>query len=499
MSKPLNNYDEILKYYKQIRTIENINGLLDWDMNVNLPQGGYKSRGEQMAYLSKTRHLLLTDSNFIDSLNNIYEKLSDNSMEKNNLRFIKRISDIEKSIPVSLVEELSLLSSIATGKWEEAKVSGEDTEYLDILEKIFKLTINYSECKGYNKDKYDALLDDYDPGLDYETVERLFTKLEKETKEILEYSLKQNKNSYFSGITLSSDKQKLISDEIVKLLGFDKSCFLINESTHPFTATAGFNDVRITTAYHESDFLSSIYSTLHECGHALYELGVQKKLGENPSSNIVSLSLHESQSRFYENVIGKSFEFAEYFFPVIKSIGGSVFDNITASDFYNAINVTGETPVRIESDEVNYNLHIILRTGIERDIINGLVNIKDINQCWNERYYSIFSRKITDKKTGYLQDIHWAGGGIGYFPTYTIGNIIALQLSEKINNDLYEEGEVFSKEKLQKTAAWFSENLYSYGNTLTSAELVKSVTGKDIESSALSSYLRKKYTIPSLH
>ena len=489
MVRDMDVYNKVIKHYKQITLINHITGLLDWDMNVNLPPHGYESRGEQMAYCAKTKHLLLIDEKFNDLIDELQGDTSLSERMKSEISFIKHKVEIQKKIPVALVEELAILSSIATGKWEQAKETGDDSDYLPVLNTIFTLTREYAQCKGFVNDPYNALLDDYDRGLTYSIVESLFSTVKEKTLTILNTRKIENNNYNWEDVSVAN--QKIISDRIIDFLGIDRNKLILSESTHPFTATVGNGDVRITTAYTENDFLSSIYSTLHEAGHALYELGVHKEFGDSPCGDIVSLSLHESQSRFYENCIGRSRSFIEFFFPIIKEVCNDQFASISVDQFYAAVNKISDTPIRIESDEINYNLHIILRTKIERDLINKTIDVTDINEIWNKEFYDMFNKKIIDKRSGYLQDIHWAGGGIGYFPTYTMGNIIATQFAKLLNDETGVLNKPFSKQSFTTISGWFQNRLYRYGNTLTSFDLVTKVTGNAIDPLPLIHYLSR--------
>ncbi|MCH5149330.1 MAG: carboxypeptidase M32 [Spirochaetales bacterium] len=482
----MNSTKKILEHYKNILMIQFIEQILDWDSEVNLPSGGYAYRAEQAAWLAGVVHEKLTNRDFTDSIMSFIP--TDNNLLNNEIAHIKRIVELEQKIPQKLREEQARLSAKAGGIWEDAKKSGDDSQFIRVLEQIIQLEREYCDCKGFNETPYDALLDDYDENLCYSFVENLFDTLVPQLQELIHNAKEDSGELYFFADKTTQEK---ICRIIIKELGLDPNRSRLDVSTHPFTATLGLGDVRITTNYNENNFTSSMFSTLHEGGHAIYELETQSIFGDSPCASIVSLAQHESQSRFFENIVGRSKAFCEYIFPQLQAV--VLPENIKSETFTQCVNSISYTPIRVDSDELYYNLHIALRTKLEYSLISGKLQVKDLNEAWNHEFELLFNKTPQNKKEGYLQDVHWSSGLFGYFPTYTIGNLIAAQIAEKLNDDTDIFSKTFDKNSIPAIKNWLRENFYIHGNSLCTEELAKKVTGKVLSSQPLISDLKKRY------
>lgn len=491
-------YQKVIQQYREIAVLESLEQVLNWDTEVNLKRDGYRYRGEQTGFLAKQLHKRLTDRNFVDRVDALldsseYENLS--YLQKQEILFVKRKIDLETKIPVKLREGMARIAAIATGVWKEAKHSGDYTVYLRLLEKLIQLAREYCEYKGYKEDPYDALLDDYDRGLTYRAVNEWFSTLVPELQRIIAQVKEIQCDFLFRRMEIGI--QRKICEVLVRTMELDENKIRLDESTHPFTATLGLSDVRITTNYDPFHFTGSIFSTLHEGGHAVYELGGQTSFGISPCGSITSMALHESQSRFFENCVGRSQAFIEYFFPMIRSLSQPILDDVCPQEFYHAVNQIYYTPIRVNADEVYYNLHIALRTELEHQLINGDLRVSDLNDCWNEQFRFYFHKEIFDKREGYLQDIHWVDGLFGYFPTYTMGNLIAAQLAETLQEETGIFSRSFTDSSFSVIRQWLQKSLYSLGNILTSGEAVRKITGRELSSEALICDLKKRYCSPS--
>ena len=482
MSKATN----ILKHYKDITMIQYLEQILDWDSEVNLPSQAYAYRAEQAAWLAGVVHQKLTEPKFVEDVLSFVP--GDNELQNDEIAHIKRIVELEQKIPEQLRTEQARLSATAGGAWENAKKTGDDSEFLPILTQIIQLEREYCKCKGFEKDIYDALLDDYDRNLSYSFVENLFDNLVPQLQNLIA-DAKEDKGSlrFFA----DKSKQEKLSNFIIQEIGLDPTRSRLDVSTHPFTATLGIGDVRITTNYDENNFTSSMFSTLHEGGHALYELETQAIFADSPCASIVSLAQHESQSRFFENTIGRSKAFCNYIFPQLKDL--LLPDNITPEIFHSCVNSISYTPIRVDSDELYYNLHIALRTKLEHELINGNLQAADLNTAWNEEFYRLFGKKLQSKKDGYLQDVHWSSGLFGYFPTYTIGNLIAAQVAKKIDNDTAVFSKDFDKNSIPVIKDWLRKNFYIHGNRCCTEDFVKKVTSESLSPDALIEDLKRRY------
>lgn len=482
----MNTAEKILEQYKTITMIQYLEQVLDWDSEVNLPCAGYTYRAEQAAWLAGVVHQKLTEPKFVDDVLSYVP--GDNALQNDEIAHIRRMVELEQKIPEKLRKEKARLSAKAGGLWEAAKQSGDDSEFLPILTQIIHLEHEYCKCKGFEKDIYDALLDDYDRNLSYSFVEKLFNNLVPQLKELINNAKEAGGKLRFFA---DKAKQEKLSRIIMNEIGMDLQRSRLDISTHPFTATLGIGDVRITTNYDENNFTSSMFSTLHEGGHALYELETQRIFRDSPCASIVSLAQHESQSRFFENVIGRSRAFCEYIFPQLKEL--FLPEGITPEVFHGCVNSVSYTPIRVDSDELYYNLHIALRTKLEHSLINDDLQPKDLSDAWDYEFELLFNKKPESKKDGYLQDVHWSCGLFGYFPTYTIGNLIAAQLATKVNNETGIFDRAFNKNSIPAIKEWLCKNFYVHGNRYCTEDLVKKVTGQPLSTDSLIADLKKRY------
>ena len=378
--------------------------------------------------------------------------------------------------------------------WQDAKKNNDDKDFLPLLEKIVQLKIKYADLIGYEDNPYDALLDDFEPGLEYNYIKSLFNSLENELSQLLNKICHENKDTKDDFLFKIYDikKQWDFGISILKKIGIDFDSFRQDTSAHPFTTNLGINDIRITTDIIDNNFKKGFFSTIHEGGHALYEINAKKHFLKSPFAHLESLALHESQSRFYENIIGRSIFFWDKYFPDLKKIFPEQLKNITTDIFYRAINKVENNPIRVESDEVSYNLHIILRTQLENSLINNEIKITEINEVWNEKTKKIFGFYPKSKSQGYLQDIHWSDGLFGYFPTYTLGNLISAQFFYIIQKDIGKLDKI-NDEKFKEIYNWFNKNIYIKGSQFSSMELVRKVTGEELDSKYFIKYIKEKF------
>ncbi|HOV13472.1 MAG TPA: carboxypeptidase M32 [Spirochaetota bacterium] len=499
------SYKKIIEKYNEIKNIEYANAIADWDQSTNMPPKGVESRAEICGMLSQIAHnLVISDDLFkiVEDIINSKEYLNLSDLQKNEIRVFKTLIEKERKIPTSLEVELSKTTSKAMSVWEIAKENNDDKDFLPLLKKIYELKKEYAKCLGYEKNPYDALLDCYDKGLKYQFIKPLFNTLEKNLVKLIDKisHSTDNRNNRLLNQNFDEKKQWDFGLEIIKDIGIDMKAFRQDKSTHPFTTKLGHNDIRITTDIQSNNLLKGLYSTIHETGHALYEQSVSQHFNkiyentfiESPCSSIESLSLHESQSRFYENIIGRSFKFWKNYFPKLQKLFPKNLSSISCDDFYKAVNMVETTPIRIESDEITYNLHIILRTEIENELINGNLNIEEVESFWNKKTKGLLGFTPQKKNQGYLQDIHWSCGLIGYFPTYTIGNMISAQFYNELKPTL-DKYDIYDANTFSIIKKWFNENLYNKGNIYTSMESVKLITNKELESEFFINYLETKF------
>jgi carboxypeptidase Taq len=506
MTKTLiSSYRKLLKKTKNITTLSSAAAVLHWDMETMMPPQGIKLRSLQLAMLSRIGHKMSTDPKIGRLLIKIikhpeYDKLD--RLHKRNVYLIKKHYDEQTKLPEELVVETSKQKAITIDTWKKAKASKDFSKFKLELEKLFNLKKQAAEILMQVKQTatpYDALIDIFEPEMTSEAISKVFNELKEGLISLLrkcEVSPKQPDNSILErGVPI--EIQKKISKSIAKFIGYEigsaKSGGRIDETEHPFT-TGYYNDVRITTHYYKNRFASSIFSTLHEGGHALYEQNLKKEWMFQPVGDACSMGVHESQSRFLENIIGRSREFWTYFLPKLKKITGKTLSDVDLYDFVHAINHVKPSKIRIEADEVTYSLHVIIRFSIERDLFAEKLSVDELPQIWNQRYRQYLGVTIEDDSEGVMQDTHWASGSYGYFPSYALGNIYSGQILSEMENELKDWRRQISMGDFGKVKAWLVKNVHSIGNLYSPTDLIRKITGKNITVDPYLSYLNKKYS-----
>jgi carboxypeptidase Taq len=398
-------------------------------------------------------------------------------------------------VPPKLLEELRRTSTEATVVWREARRKSNFSMFKDYLEKTVDLKKQEAEKLGYKGSPYNALLDLFEEELTISDVDRVFTPLVQNLKRILEKVVSEGKfpNKHaLESATYDEAAMRKVNVEVLKLLGMPENTFRMDVSTHPFTNSMAIEDVRITTRYEGKDFKESLYSTIHESGHAIYELQVDPSLEYTPLPKGCSTAVHESQSRFWENVIGRSREFTTLVFPTLKANLPFV-SGYSEDEVYRYFNSVKPSPIRVDADELTYNFHIVLRYELEKKLIGGELAVSDAPAMWNDLMQKYVGIRPEDDAHGILQDIHWSGGGFGYFPTYSLGNVIAGMVFHRIKKDMDTKA-IVRKGELGQIKAWLKEKIHSYGATYSPKELQKRLFGEEYNPQWLISYLEEKYT-----
>ncbi|MFA4669761.1 carboxypeptidase M32 [Pyrococcus kukulkanii] len=485
---------EILAKYRRIWAIGHAQSVLGWDLEVNMPKEGIMERSVAQGELSVLSQELLLRPDFVE----LVEKAKDqelNEYERGVVRVLDRSIRITKSFPPEFLREVSEVTAQATKAWEEAKAKDDFSKFEPWLDKIIDLAKRAAEYLGYEEEPYDALLDLYEEGLRTKDVIRMFDKLEKDLKPLLDKILEEGKVPREH--PLEKEKYEKEWMEKVNLWILEKFGFplgtraRIDVSAHPFTTEFGIKDVRITTRYEGFDFRRTVLSTIHEFGHALYELQQDERFMFTPIAGGVSLGIHESQSRFWENVIGRSKEFVELLYPVLKE-NLPFIEEYTPEDVYLYFNMVRPDFIRTEADVVTYNFHIILRFKLERMMLNEGVKAKDLPELWNEEMERLLGIRPKTYVEGILQDIHWAHGSIGYFPTYSIGTILAAQLYYHMKKDLDVEAKV-AEGDFEPIKAWLREKIHRWGSIYPPKELLKRAIGEEMDAEYFIRWVRERY------
>lgn len=486
---------EFKDYLTQLEYLNSTMALTVWDTYVNAPKKGMEFRSNMIGYLSGESHKLQTSDKikkFIDYFSDIDDL---DEISKAMVRNVKKQYDLSKKIPADRYMEFVILTSQAQSVWEEAKKKSDYESFKPYLEKVIAFNKEFAEYWGQKDNKYDALLDNYEPGTTVEKLDKVFGDLRDGIVELLKKIKNSNvkiDDSFFRK-KFSDERQEAIGRYILDKMGFDFQAGRMDTYMHPFTIGLSNGDVRITTFYRDDDLRSSIFSCIHEGGHAIYEQDIPSELQHTSLAAAASMGLHESQSRFYENIIGRSKAFWKYFYPkMIESF--PEFKDVNSEDFYKSINMVEPSLVRTEADELTYSLHIIIRYEIEKAFINGDVKVDDLPALWNSKYKEYLGVEPKNDTEGILQDDHWAGGSIGYFPSYALGNIYGAQFLNKMVKDVPDIFERIEKGDLDSVHQWLKENIHKYGAVYEPQELIKKVTGEELNAKYYLEYLNKKYS-----
>jgi carboxypeptidase Taq len=496
MSEKLKRLKELLG---EVSDISHAAAVLGWDQQVNIPPKGHEARGQQLATLSKIAHEKSTTheiGKLIDDLKKEFGGANPASDEAAMIRVASRSYDKATRVPSDFIAEQAVVSSKAFEAWGEARAKSDFSIFRPHLEKIVELVRKYVSFFPPTEHPYDTLLDDYEPGMKTADVKAIFDGLRPKQVELIKAinSAKQVKADF---LFRKYNEKKMLNFgvEVVTKYGYDWSRGRQDKALHPFEETLSANDVRITTRFEEDNPTAMLFSTMHEAGHGMYEQGVNLAYERTPLESGTSLAVHESQSRMWENLVGRSLPFWEYFFPKFKKTFPKQLDGVSVKTFYKAINKVEPSLIRVNADEATYNLHVMLRLELEIAMLEGRVEIKDLPELWNTKMKEYLGITPPNDAKGVLQDVHWAGGMLGYFSTYALGNLISAQLWEKINEDISGLEDQICKGNFSELLGWLQKNIYQHGQKFEPQTLVEKVTGSKIKSEPYVRYLTKKYSV----
>lgn len=490
-------YQELIGKYRECSTLGSVIGLLQWDMQTMMPPKGAEARSEQIALQSGIMHQRLIDARvgeLIEELLTRGEKLQE--AEQSNVREIARDYRQAVKVPVKLVEELSRQQSIGHEVWVKARETADFSLFAPELSKLLDLSTQVAECLGYPETPYDALIDRFEPDATASMFTRLFDDFKTANKPLLEQVLNSPKlpDTAFLEIEYPTDRQKKFARHVMEKMGFDPDAGRLDTSVHPFCAGEG-NDVRITARYNTEAPQQAIFGIIHETGHGLYEQGLPKETFGTPLSEPLSYGIHESQSRLWENIIGRSRAFWQYWFPELQKIFPEQLRNVSPDQFVLAVNKVQPDLVRTEADEMTYDLHIMLRFEIERDLFSGDLKVPELPEVWNDKMRKYLGLSPPDNgKLGVLQDVHWAQGSFGYFPSYSLGNLAAAQFWAAIKRDLPDSEQKISHGDFSEILHWLRRKVHCHGRRYKRNELMKLATGRSLGAEDYISYLKEKYT-----
>jgi carboxypeptidase Taq len=479
----------------EINDLGKASALLAWDQRVMMPPAGAGVRAEQLATLSRIMHDRFTGpeiGRLLEELEPYGESLPFDSDDASLIRVTRRDYDKAVRVPADLRFEMSRAASHGYDAWHEARATSNFELLRPHLERNVELRLRYVECFAPYDDPYDPLLDDYEPGMKTAEVSEVFDALKPELKAIVaEVAEREPVDTSALTGSFPAEEQKQFALRVLERFGFDRTAWRFDETAHPFASSIGIDDIRLTGRYDDGHFGDGLFAAMHEFGHGAYEHGVDKVLERTPLARGTSMALHESQSRLWENLVGRSRPFWRYFFPQLQEAFPAAFTHLDEEAFYRAVNAVQPSLIRVEADQVTYSLHIILRFELEREMIGGL-DLRELPRIWNERMADYLGIAVPDDAHGVLQDVHWGGGGLGYFPTYALGNVVSLQVWERVladNPDL--EGE-FARGEFGALMTWLHERLYRHGRKFTPRETLERVTGSGLDPAPYLRYLRRK-------
>jgi carboxypeptidase Taq len=502
LSNITSSYNELLSKTKDVIVLGTAGGIIHWDMETMMPPGAIEQRSEQLALLSRINHQLSTNpeiGKLLKTLQTSTEFEGLNQIQKRNIYLINKSYLEQTCLPEKLVAELAKQEALTVNVWKKAKAQKNFSIFKPDLQKLFDLNKQAAEILMKVKDTktpYEALIDSFEPKMSPNKIDATFASLQRGLKALIDKikttSIKPDTSILSQSVPVENQRQ--IAQLLTQTLGYDTSSAQahgrIDETEHPFT-TGYYEDVRITTHYHANNFASSIFSVLHESGHAIYEQNLSPEWKYQPVGSTCSYGIHESQSRFYENIVGRSTEFWTGLMPKLKTVA----PNIQLDKFILAINKVEPSKIRIEADEVTYNIHIIIRFEIERDLFAGKISIEELPDVWNQKYADYLEVKVENDSEGVMQDTHWASGLYGYFPSYALGNIYDGQIIEAINQKLPDWRRQLSKGNLNYINDWLKTNIHNQGNLYDPEDLIKKATGTELKTESYLNYLNEKYGI----
>ncbi|WP_037288819.1 carboxypeptidase M32 [Saccharibacillus sacchari] len=474
-------------------------GLMYWDLRTGAPRKGAETRAETIGLLS-TEAFKLETSNEMGTYLNLFTQEANASqlddIDRRLVEAVKKSYDQNRKIPESEFKAYTILTSKSETKWEDAKESGDFDSFEPYLTEIVGILRKFIGYWGAKDTPYDTLLDMYEPDMTVERLDDVFDRLKKRLVPLAEAIAASEivAELPFLDETYPKEGQKEFSHFILKEMGYDFDAGRLDETVHPFATGLNPGDVRITTNYHEHDVLSAAFSSLHEGGHALYEQNVDPKLTGTPLAQGTSMGIHESQSRFWENMIGRSLPFWQRYFGELQKQFPDQLTGVTPEKFHFAANRVENSLIRIEADELTYNLHIIIRYEIEKMLFNEDLDVKKLPEVWNAKYESYLGITPPNNSKGVLQDVHWSGGAFGYFASYSLGNMYAAQMMHTLRKELTNFDELIEQGNLLPIKEWLTDKVYRFGKSKKPSEIIFDVTGEELNPDYLADYLEQKYT-----
>ncbi len=484
-------WERVQALWAECSDIQRAAAVLEWDQLVNMPAGGAEARGTQLATLRRLAHARLTSGAMAEAL---ADAASDAAADPAWLRAAHRLHDREATVPAELVEERSRAGTAGYMAWAEARAQRSFAVFAPALQRVLDLTRRYADAVGWTGQRYDALLSGHEPGIDAARVRAIFAELTATIVPLVAAIAERPPLSRQPFLqALPRDGQLAAGIDAIAAFGYDFARGRQDFSIHPFSTSFGPGDCRITTRVQDDDFAVGFFATLHEAGHALYEQGLPAAASRGALGEACSTGVHESQSRLWENAVGRSLAFWEWFMPRLRGHLPGRFDAYGAADLYRAANVVRPSAIRVEADEVTYNLHVALRFDLEQRLLSGDLPVADLPAAWNAGMEHLLGVRPVDDLEGVLQDVHWSDGGLGYFPSYTLGNVLSAQWMEQAAAELGDLPGMIRRGGFGPLLGFLHTRIHQRGAGPTPDELAAEVTGRPIDTAPYLRYLREKY------
>ena len=488
-------YTKLKEIFKDASLSSDIAGILHWDMSTMMPSNSRNQRAEQLAYLSKLSHDKISSNEVRDLiLEAKNEKLNQN--ETYNLREIEREHKLTSSVPSDLIQKISRTSAKCEGEWQDARKNSNYNLIKNSLGELIKLTKEEADILGkeFNLSPYEALVNKFDPGSNTKLIANVFDDLQQFLTPLIDTIIEKQRSQNILPIQykISENQQKVIAEHIMKIIGFDFKRGRLDKSVHPFCG-GSTNDVRITTRYNEDNPFSSLDGVMHETGHALYELNLPEKWSHQPVGKSRGMAMHESQSLLIEMQITRSLAFKTFLSKLLKDKFNIIDKSFDANNLYLLGTRVEKSFIRVESDEVTYPLHIILRFNLERKIFNNEIGVNDIPEVWNDEYKKLFDKKVEKDTDGCLQDVHWYAGLFGYFPTYSLGALTAAQFASQLRIDLPKLDLNIEKGKFDDLVNWLKTNIHEKASFFSTNEVLEQVTNSSLNAKYFKNYINNRY------
>ena len=493
------NFDKLLEKVYEIHDIEKAMGVLSWDKETNMPKAGTQARIQQMTTLRRLSHAMSTSDEMGELIETAAAEVEDSAYDSDQaslIRYLRRSYEEARQLPPEFVRRMSEVSGRANPAWVEARANNDFAHFQPHLEEVIKLVQEMAELYGYEDEKYDPLLDKFEHGMKTAEVRAIFNAVKEELTPLRE-AIAERGTAVDDSIvhqSFSIDKQKEFAHYIAEAVGYDFSRGHLGTVVHPFATSFSRNDARITTRWYPHFLNPSLFGTLHESGHAMYEQGTHPDLARTPLARGTSSGIHESQSRMIENIVGRSLGFWQAHYPKLQALFPDQLDQHDVTAFYRAINKVQPSFIRVEADELTYNFHIILRFELEQAMLNGDLTVADLPTAWNDKMQELLGVVPPNDSQGCLQDVHWTRPGFGYFPTYALGNLYAAQFYETAVAQNPTIAEEMTEGQTDALLTWLRENIHQHGRKFTPSELVQQATGSPLTHKPFMRYVTQKFS-----